>query len=63
MCIEDEPQDRIDFVFYAGTALRPRRAFTYPEMFSMPEAGLRAADWPSDHFAVVVDFDLEVTAA
>jgi hypothetical protein len=55
-----EPQDRIDFVYYSGGGLiNPRKAFTYPTKYTIPADGCAHSEWPSDHYAVVVDFDID----
>jgi hypothetical protein len=53
-----EPQDRIDFVLYKSSKLKPIKAIIYSGNGTdkvMPNASKN--DWPSDHYAVVVDFE------
>ncbi|MBZ4016416.1 HAD-IA family hydrolase [Streptomyces purpurogeneiscleroticus] len=53
-----EPQDRIDFVLYAGAALMPRTSAAYVTGANNLFPDVAANDWPSDHAAVLTSFDL-----
>ncbi|MFC7220137.1 endonuclease/exonuclease/phosphatase family protein [Streptomyces polyrhachis] len=54
-----EPQDRIDYVLYAGRGLRvaDSRAYTSGSVRQWPEVA--DSDWPSDHAAVVTTVTLD----
>lgn len=57
-----EPQDRIDFIYYRGKFVRAKRSSVYKgfdEMKLYPSH--RDNDWPSDHAAVMSDFEILVT--
>ncbi|CAD5230750.1 unnamed protein product [Bursaphelenchus xylophilus] len=56
-----EPQERIDYIFYRGRHLTPIESYTYPKKFEgelLPY--VQDNDWPSDHYAVVTTFQLAV---
>lgn len=57
-----EPQDRIDFVYYAGKNLRPYQSSTYhgsnSRLFYYPNHYFN--DWPSDHCSVVTNFEVDI---
>ena len=57
-----EPQDRIDFIFYKPRAhIRPTNSFTYAGTAPLkPIPHQLGNDWPSDHFAVVTEFALDL---
>ncbi|XGW04757.1 hypothetical protein V3C99_015714 [Haemonchus contortus] len=53
-----EPQDRIDFIYYKGSA-RPVRSFLYAGYEPLrPMPFHRHNDYPSDHFALITEFEL-----
>jgi endonuclease/exonuclease/phosphatase family metal-dependent hydrolase len=52
-----EPQDRIDYVLYAGDRLAVRSAETLVTGGTLRDwPDVRGNDWPSDHAAVVTTF-------
>ncbi|MFF2851240.1 HAD-IA family hydrolase [Streptomyces sp. NPDC058001] len=51
-----EPQDRIDYVLFAGDRLEVRDATTVTSGFNAPWPDVADNDWPSDHAAVVTSF-------
>lgn len=51
-----EPQDRIDYVLYAGRGLRVLDSTTLVTGKPLPEPHVAGNDWPSDHAAVVTTF-------
>lgn len=55
-----EPQDRIDYIYYGrGEKLRCTGSFKLPNKgVNNPKPNYFLNDWPSDHFAVIADFDL-----
>ncbi|WP_214317732.1 HAD-IA family hydrolase [Nonomuraea sediminis] len=53
-----EPQDRIDYVFYAGRGLRVRDSMTHVTGEPRPEPDVAGNTWPSDHAAVITTFTL-----
>ena len=56
-----EPQDRIDLVFYKGVGLKPVKAMSYcgqDPVKPMPHPWTN--EWPSDHYATVVDFTWKI---
>jgi hypothetical protein len=61
----NEPQDRIDFVFHKGAPVTPASAEIFTNgvqsngyVYGDDISGARGNTWPSDHAAVVVDFNL-----
>ena len=57
-----EPLDRIDYIFRKGDQLKTRDSFVYSgteKMENIPNHFYN--DYPSDHYAVVTDFELIVT--
>lgn len=61
----NEPQDRIDFVFHKGTPATPASAEIFTNgvqssgyVYGDNVSGARGNTWPSDHAAVIVDFNL-----
>ncbi|VDL78036.1 unnamed protein product [Nippostrongylus brasiliensis] len=53
-----EPQDRIDFIFYQGK-IEPIRSYTYAGSEPLkPIPYHRDNDYPSDHFALVTEFNV-----
>lgn len=52
-----EPQDRIDFIFYKSAQLRTVASDRYAGQFVPYPADIKQNDWPSDHYAVVSDFE------
>lgn len=62
---EDEPQDRIDFIYFAGNRLNVVDSRLYATdvevtigKWGTDETPVRANSWPSDHFAVITTFEL-----
>lgn len=55
---DPEPQDRIDFVLYAGSGLEVLDSTTLVTGDPLPEPGVAGNAWPSDHAAVVTTFAL-----
>lgn len=55
---EPEPQDRIDYVLYAGSGLRVLDSTTLVTGEPRPEPHVAGNAWPSDHAAVVTTFAL-----
>jgi hypothetical protein len=57
---QHEPQDRIDFIFYCSHRLRPIFSFVYSGNSSLnkEKPGQQGNDWPSDHAAVITDFEV-----
>jgi endonuclease/exonuclease/phosphatase family metal-dependent hydrolase len=55
---QGEPEDRIDFVWYGGSA-RVENSQTVGEVGG-PGVGISVTPWPSDHRAVVSRFDVEL---
>ncbi|KAJ1356964.1 hypothetical protein KIN20_014960 [Parelaphostrongylus tenuis] len=54
-----EPQDRIDYIFYQGD-ISPIRSFVYAGSEPLlPIPHQYNNDYPSDHYAVVTDFDVK----
>ncbi|KAK6753490.1 hypothetical protein RB195_012840 [Necator americanus] len=54
-----EPQDRIDFIFYQGK-LNPIKSFMYAGSEPLkPIPYHKDNDYPSDHFAVITEFDVK----
>lgn len=54
-----EPQDRIDYVYFKGSKLKPIQSTTYEGSDAvLPKPYHKNNTWPSDHFAVVSDFKL-----
>ncbi|WKY13265.1 hypothetical protein Q1695_004240 [Nippostrongylus brasiliensis] len=54
-----EPQDRIDFIFYQGK-IEPIRSYTYAGSEPLkPIPYHRDNDYPSDHFALVTEFNVD----
>ncbi|MFJ5215103.1 HAD-IA family hydrolase [Streptomyces sp. NPDC088354] len=53
-----EPQDRIDFVLYAGSGLEVLDSTTLVTGDPRPEPDVASNAWPSDHAAVVTTFAL-----
>ncbi|WP_323369015.1 endonuclease/exonuclease/phosphatase family protein [Streptomyces alkaliterrae] len=53
-----EPQDRIDYVTYAGAALTPLRSAAVVDGRPRPVPDHRGNRWPTDHAAVLTDFAL-----
>uniref|UniRef100_A0A914D8Y7 Endonuclease/exonuclease/phosphatase domain-containing protein n=1 Tax=Acrobeloides nanus TaxID=290746 RepID=A0A914D8Y7_9BILA len=54
-----EPQDRIDFIFYRSSKLKPTNSFIYAGLEPLtPIPNHKNNDYPSDHYAVVTDFDI-----
>ncbi|MCH0539851.1 HAD-IA family hydrolase [Streptomyces sp. MUM 203J] len=53
-----EPQDRIDYVLYAGARLRVLGSETYAAGDVRPWPRVKTNDWPSDHAAVITTFTL-----
>lgn len=54
-----EPQDRIDFIFYQGR-IKPVRSFTYAGFEPLkPIPYHKDNDYPSDHYAVITEFDVD----
>jgi HAD superfamily hydrolase (TIGR01509 family) len=53
-----EPQDRIDFVLYAGDGLDVLDSQTYVSGFPHAWPDVAGNDWPSDHAAVITTFAL-----
>ncbi|MFI0223631.1 HAD-IA family hydrolase [Streptomyces lydicus] len=53
-----EPQDRIDFVLYAGARLDVRDATAYVSGTNALFPDVAGNDWPSDHAAVLTTFAL-----
>ncbi|MDX3234781.1 HAD-IA family hydrolase [Streptomyces sp. ME03-5709C] len=53
---EPEPQDRIDYVLYAGRGLRVLDSTTLVTGDPRPEPHVAGNDWTSDHAAVVTTF-------
>uniref|UniRef100_A0A914DYQ2 Endonuclease/exonuclease/phosphatase domain-containing protein n=1 Tax=Acrobeloides nanus TaxID=290746 RepID=A0A914DYQ2_9BILA len=54
-----EPQDRIDFIFYRSSKLKPTNSFIYGGLEPLtPIPNHKNNDYPSDHYAVVTDFDV-----
>jgi endonuclease/exonuclease/phosphatase (EEP) superfamily protein YafD len=56
-----EPQDRIDFIFYRSAKLSVKNSFTYAgtePLQIMPHQWDN--DYPSDHYAVITDFELRI---
>ncbi|WP_263053859.1 HAD-IA family hydrolase [Streptomyces avicenniae] len=51
-----EPQDRIDYVLYAGSGLRVTSARTHVTGAPRPYPDVRGNAWPSDHAAVLATF-------
>lgn len=51
-----EPEDRIDFIFYKGSTLKPVSSSSYAGQFECFPADVRKNDWPTDHYAVVSEF-------
>ncbi|GMS97766.1 hypothetical protein PENTCL1PPCAC_19941, partial [Pristionchus entomophagus] len=52
-----DPEDRIDFIFYRGS-LKPTSSYTFSgdaELRPMPRHTTN--EWPSDHYAVVTEFE------
>lgn len=68
-----EAQDRIDFVYYRGKALRPLASDLYATAVQTtvgpwntnrdPSAAVGGNTWPSDHFAVKTTFRIEPAPA
>lgn len=56
---EPEPQDRIDYVLYAGRGLRVLDATTLVTGEPRPEPQVAGNEWPSDHAAVVTTFAVD----
>ncbi|CAD5225329.1 unnamed protein product [Bursaphelenchus okinawaensis] len=53
-----EPQDRIDFINYKGSLIQPIDSFTYSGNEPvLPIPHHKNNDYPSDHFALVTDFE------
>lgn len=58
----EEPQDRIDFIYHKSNKLEVTNAETYCGGRPIDEyPDHRDNDWPSDHYAVFVDFKLELS--
>uniref|UniRef100_A0A0K0DF43 Endo/exonuclease/phosphatase domain-containing protein n=1 Tax=Angiostrongylus cantonensis TaxID=6313 RepID=A0A0K0DF43_ANGCA len=58
-----EPQDRIDFIFYKGNVI-VLDSFVYAGAEAIkPIPYHRENDYPSDHFAVVTEFEIEESEA
>lgn len=56
-----EPQDRIDYVYYAGSKLTPRKAQLLPETgVNKPKPEHFLNEWPSDHWALIMDFTVNL---
>lgn len=53
-----EPQDRIDYILYAGRGLRVRDSTTHVTGEPRPEPDVAGNTWPSDHAAVITTFTL-----
>jgi len=53
-----EPQDRIDYVFYKGAGVTPTDARVFVTGHPADFPNHKANEWPSDHAAVIVDFEL-----
>ncbi len=53
---ENDAQDRIDFIWYAGTA--DANASTIVGEDGAPDVSIAVTPWPSDHRAVVSDFSV-----
>lgn len=57
-----EPEDRIDFIYYGGRNIKPTDSITYPsvaeEIACYPNHSDN--DWPSDHCAVLTDFEIQI---
>lgn len=57
-----EPQDRIDFIYYAGQYIRPFQSATYhgtsSSIIYYPYHYFN--DWPSDHSAVITNFEIDI---
>lgn len=57
----EEPQDRIDHIYYRGSGLSPigskvYHGSDYIELYPFH----RYNDWPSDHSAVITDFIVQI---
>ncbi|KAI6233580.1 Endo/exonuclease/phosphatase domain-containing protein [Aphelenchoides fujianensis] len=52
-----EPQDRIDFIFYKSPALTVRDSYVYADEFQPQPAKPDENVWPSDHYAVITEFE------
>lgn len=52
-----EPQDRIDFIFYKSSLIRPLWSITYNGYsYVHPKPYHYNNDYPSDHYAVITNF-------
>ncbi|KAI6215762.1 Endo/exonuclease/phosphatase domain-containing protein [Aphelenchoides besseyi] len=51
-----EPQDRIDFIFYRSPMLKVRDSRVYADQFVPQPAKPDDNIWPTDHYAVISDF-------
>jgi endonuclease/exonuclease/phosphatase family metal-dependent hydrolase len=54
----NEVHDRIDFVYYAGTHVEPTTALVLGYDANDPNTDIGIQPYPSDHRAVVVEFDI-----
>ncbi|KAI6225230.1 Endo/exonuclease/phosphatase domain-containing protein [Aphelenchoides fujianensis] len=52
-----EPQDRIDFIFYKSPTLTVRDLYVYADEFQPQPAKPDENVWPSDHYAVITEFE------
>ncbi|KAI6202234.1 Endo/exonuclease/phosphatase domain-containing protein [Aphelenchoides besseyi] len=52
-----EPQDRIDFIFYRSPMLKVRDSRVYADQYVPQPAKPDDNIWPTDHFAVISDFE------
>ena len=56
-----EPLDRIDFIFRKGNQLKTKDSFVYSGIEKLEQIPNHSQnDYPSDHFAVVTDFELRL---
>uniref|UniRef100_A0AC34F3E6 Endonuclease/exonuclease/phosphatase domain-containing protein n=1 Tax=Panagrolaimus sp. ES5 TaxID=591445 RepID=A0AC34F3E6_9BILA len=57
-----EPLDRIDYIFYKSEHLKPVNTFTYAGAEPLQQIPNQTTnDYPSDHFALITDFSLDVS--
>lgn len=64
---ESEPQDRIDFIYFAGSSLNVVDSSLYATpiettigKWGTDDAPVRGNSWPSDHFGVLTTFSFDI---